>query len=273
MSLTESLPFSVSAAGPNTVSGVGNYYVEVLAHSSQHSAMTLYFLDSHSYSRDESKYKGYDWIQPDQVAWFESTASALKQQESHKKYSLIRVNMAFIHIPLPEYRDEGPGTEGAEIFGWKEGETKEDCTAPNYNSRFRDSLVNEGVSVVSCGHDHVNSHCILSRHTSPNPATPDSASHPLAHSTSKKDPALWMCYAGGSGFGGYGGGNWGSYHRRVRVFEFDTQDGKVTTWKRLECCGADMEEKKDMGVIVHYGKAVSPHVKPHHENVGVVGST
>lgn len=275
MSLTESLPFSVSHAGPASVSGVGNYYLEVLAHSSQHSAMTLYFLDSHSYTQDESHYKGYDWIKPDQIAWFESTARALKEQDSHKHYSLIRVNMAFIHIPLPEYRDEGPGTPEAEIFGWKEGETKEDCTAPGYNSHFRDSLVNEGVSIVSCGHDHVNSHCVLSRHTAPNPSSPDTAAdaeHP-AHSHSKKDPALWMCYAGGAGFGGYGGGNWGSFHRRVRVFEFDAQEGRVLTWKRLECCGTDMEEKKDLGVIVEASRAVSAHVKSHHENVGVAADT
>lgn len=151
MSLTTSLPFSLSAPGPNTISGTGNYYVEVLAHSSSHSALTLYFLDTHSYTPDESKYKGYDWIKLDQIKWFEDTAKALKETDSHKHYSLIRADMAFVHIPLPEYRDEGPGTPDAEIFGWKEGETKEDCTAPGYNSHFRDALVNEGVSVVSCG--------------------------------------------------------------------------------------------------------------------------
>lgn len=152
MSLTESLPFSVSSAGPNTIAGVGNYYVEVLASgSSKHSAMTLYFVDSHGYSPDESKFKGYDWIKPDQIRWFEDTSRTLKDTDAHKHYPLIRVNMAFIHIPLPEYRDEGPGAPGAEIFGWKDGETKESSTAPGHNSHFRDSLVNEGVSVVSCG--------------------------------------------------------------------------------------------------------------------------
>ena len=43
---------------------------------------------------------------------------------------------------------------------------------------------------------------------------------------------LWMCYAGGSGFGGYGG--YGGYVRRVRVWEFDMNEAKVVTWKRLE---------------------------------------
>lgn len=152
MSLTESLPFSLSSAGPNTIPGVGNYFVEVLAPgTSKHSAMTLYFMDSHGYSPDESKFKGYDWIKPEQIRWFEDNARLLKDADSHKHYSLIRVNMAFIHIPLPEYREEGPGTPNAEIFGWTEGETKETSTAPGHNSHFRDALVNEGVSVVSCG--------------------------------------------------------------------------------------------------------------------------
>lgn len=90
--------------------------------------------------------------------------------------------------------------------------------------------------------DHVNSYCALSRHKDA--------------SGQSSNPALWMCYAGGSGFGGYGGGNWGSYHRRVRVFELDTNEGRVSTWKRLECCDKDTEEKKDFGVIVAAGRAV-----------------
>ena len=63
MSLIESLPYSLSVAGPEEIDGVGNYYVEVLARgSSKHSALTLYLLDTHSYSPDEHNFKGYDWI-------------------------------------------------------------------------------------------------------------------------------------------------------------------------------------------------------------------
>jgi hypothetical protein len=73
----------------------------------------------------------------------------------------------------------------------------------------------------------------------------------------KQKPALWMCYAGGAGFGGYGGYN--GYIRRVRVFDFDMNDARITTWKRVEW-GADGETAKriDEQIIVDAGNPVAP---------------
>jgi len=141
MSLIETLPYSLSEAGPEDIDGVGNYYVEVLAHgSSKHSALTLYMLDTHAYSPDERAFKGYDWLKKNQIDWFKKTAQSLKKP--HEEYTHHHMDMAFIHIPLPEYRDESNDHLGA----WKEG-----VTAPGFNSGFRDALVEEGVLVVSCG--------------------------------------------------------------------------------------------------------------------------
>lgn len=224
MSLYENLPYSLSEAGPNTIEGVGNYYVEVLAHGgNKHSALTLYFLDSHSYSQDETHYKGYDWIKPNQISWFKTTAQNLK--DSHKHYTHIHLDMAFIHIPLPEY-----GIIDQDLVGtWKEP-----VTAPRFNTHFKDALVEEGIKVVSCGHDHVNDYCAMSKNQA------------------SGEGDLWMCYAGGSGFGGYGG--YGGYHRRVRVFEIDANVARITTWKRLEF--GDIGMKLDEQVIVEAGKVV-----------------
>lgn len=226
MSLTESLPFSLSEAGANTIEGVGNYYVEVLAHgNNKHSALTLYFLDTHGYSPDERQFRGYDWLKPNQIKWFKDTAQNLK--DAHKHYTHIHLDMAFIHIPLPEY-----AYKSNEIVGtWKEG-----VTAPGFNSHFKDALVEEGILAVSCGHDHVNDYCALSKN--------DKTSH----------PELWMCYAGGSGFGGYGG--YDGYHRRIRVFEIDANEARISTWKRLEY--GETEKRLDEQVIVDEGKVVSP---------------
>lgn len=225
MSLLQSLPYSLSEPGPNTIEGVGNYVVEVLAHGvNKHSALSLYFLDTHGYSPDERQYQGYDWLKPNQIKWFQDTANSLK--ESHKHYSHIHLDMAFIHIPLPEYAVKGQETVGT----WKEG-----VTAPAFNSHFRDALVEQGIKAVSCGHDHANDYCALS--------------------TNEKsgEGELWMCYAGGSGFGGYGG--YDGYHRRVRVFEIDTNKAQITTWKRLEY--GDTQKRLDEQVIVDEGKVVS----------------
>ncbi|KFY94720.1 hypothetical protein V498_03756 [Pseudogymnoascus sp. VKM F-4517 (FW-2822)] len=224
MDLIESLPYSISEAGPKELSGVGNYYVEVLARgSSKHSALTLYLLDTHAYTPDERTYQGYDWLKQDQIDWFKSTAQGLKK--AHREYTKVHMDLAFIHIPLPEYTGEHVKVVGK----YREG-----VTAPTFNSGFRDALVEEGILMVSCGHDHANDYCALSM---------------------QKDlPALWMCYGGGSGFGGYGGYN--GYHRRVRLFDIDMNEARITTYKRLEY--GETEKRIDEQIIVEGGKVVAP---------------
>ncbi|KAF2000232.1 phosphoesteras-like protein [Amniculicola lignicola CBS 123094] len=225
MSLYESLPYSLSEAGTTAIAGTGNYYVEVLAHgNNKHSALTLYFLDTHSYSPDEAHFKGYDWIKQNQIDWFKDTAKTL--QEPHKHYTHIHLDMAFIHIPLPEY-----GTQPKEEVV---GVWKEPITAPGFNTHFKDALVAAGVTAVSCGHDHVNEYCTMGKN----------------EKTGKGD--LWMCYAGGSGFGGYGG--WGVYHRRIRLFEIDANEARISTWKRVEY--GDTAKRVDEQVIVDGGEVV-----------------
>ncbi|KAI9762756.1 MAG: hypothetical protein M1835_007981 [Candelina submexicana] len=223
MSLTQSLPYSLSEPGPSDVDGVGNYIVEVLGRSSQESALTLYLLDTHSYSSDERKYKGYDWIKESQIEWFHQTAHGL--QKPHKKYPFLHMDLAFIHIPLPEYRNQSNTAVG----NWREPPT-----APGLNSGFKDALVDEGVVVVSCGHDHVNDYCMLEK-------------------SAEETPQLWMCYGGGAGFGGYAG--YGGYHRRVRFFDVDTNEARITTYKRLEY--GETEKRIDEQIIVESGKPVS----------------
>ena len=141
MTLVESLPYSLSKAGPEDVDGVGNYYVEILARGkSGHSAITLYLLDTHAYSPDERNFQGYDWIRQSQIDWFRETSQGLKRK--HKEYTHVHLDVAFIHIPLPEYRIP------EQYF---KGEWKEPPTAPLFNSGFRDALVEQGVVMVGCG--------------------------------------------------------------------------------------------------------------------------
>ncbi len=141
MSLTEALPFSLAEPGPSDIDGVGNYIVEVLARgTSTHSALTLYLLDTHGYSPDERQYRGYDWLKPNQINWFHETAQGLKK--AHQEYTHVHMDLAFIHIPLPEYRD---------MDNIRVGSYKETPMAPAFNSKFKDALVEEGVLLVSCG--------------------------------------------------------------------------------------------------------------------------
>lgn len=228
MAIMDGLPYSLSTAGPRDVEGVGNYYLEILSRGSGHtSAVTIYMLDTHSYSPEEKKYHGYDWLKQSQIDWFKSTSQGLKRK--HKEYSHIHMDLAFIHIPLPEYRN-------FDNLKWI-GNWTEASTAPAFNSNFKDALVEENVLMVSCGHDHVNDYC-------------------LPANNKQGQPALWMCYGGGAGFGGYAG--YGGYIRRMRLFELDMNEARIKTWKRLEWGSTeDLEKRWDEQIIVDAGKVVT----------------
>jgi hypothetical protein len=222
MAIMDGLPYSLSTPGPEDIDGVGNYIIEILGRgNTAHSALTLYMLDTHSYSPDERKFRGYDWVKQSQIDWFKTTAHSIKRK--HKEYAYHHMNLAFIHIPLPEYRNP----HGFPIVGnWSEPPT-----APGFNSGLMDALVTEDILMVNCGHDHVNDYCV-----------------PGANA--KGEPAMWMCYGGGAGFGGYGG--YGGYHRRIRMIEFDMNLARIKTWKRLEF--GDLDKRVDEQIVVDGGK-------------------
>jgi hypothetical protein len=62
-----------------------------------------------------------------------------------------------------------------------------------------------------------------------------------------------MCYGGGAGFGGYGG--YGGYHRRIRFFDIDMNEARITTYKRIEYGNeSELARKIDEQIIVEGGK-------------------
>ncbi|ODQ51425.1 Metallo-dependent phosphatase, partial [Saitoella complicata NRRL Y-17804] len=196
MKLLEGLPYSLSQAGPADIDGVGNYVITIPAANDDFPALTFYFIDTHKYSPDEKNQPGYDWIKQSQISWFnQEQAGRVEQKDTRHQLS-----MAFIHIPLPEYRMKS----NRFIGDWREPPT-----APTFNSGFQAALLDSGVNVVTAGHDHANEYCMID----------DQA-------------RLWMCYAGGSGFGGYGGYN--GFIRKLRIFDFDVEDGSISTYKRAE---------------------------------------
>mgnify|MGYP001187537586 FL=1 len=223
MKLASSLPYLVSALGPESVDGFGNYPVTVSKNGSKKIGAVFYLLDSHSRSKQPKTNPGYDWFKESQVDWLQMQASAKK--DTAKDNSLL--SMAFFHIPLPEYRNlEQP----------RVGQHKEGITAPKYHTGMREALGVAGVQVVSCGHDHANDYCLLDEQNK------DSDSKSL----------IWLCYGGGAGEGGYGG--YGGYIRRVRVFELDVNAKEIKSWKRAE---NNPDESFDEQTLVENGEVVT----------------
>lgn len=70
----------------------------------------------------------------------------------------------------------------------------------------------------------------------------------------KEQPALWMCYGGGTGFGGYAG--YGGFHRKIRMFDFDMNQASITTWKRTEY--GETDKRLEELILVDAGRPVAP---------------
>jgi hypothetical protein len=208
MAILQNLPFCLSEPGPADVEGVGNFYLEVLAPApSQLKLSTLYFLDSHG--QMPSKHNpDYEPIKESQIRWFIRTSQA--QRKTLKKHNNLYLSLAFQHIPLPEFGDGN--------LTLYTGGRREPTEAPMVNSHFFDTLVREGILAIGCGHDHLNDFCAL--------RTPQG--------DKIAQPSPWLCYGGGSGFGGYGSYDGKREYRRMRVWELNTATGHLGTWLRVE---------------------------------------
>lgn len=202
MTLAQSLPYSLTQTGPRDVEGVGNYVVTATLNGSDKNALALFFLDTHKYSPSPRFSRGYDWIRHLQLEFVEHQAAELL--ETLVDHPLA---MAFIHIPLPEYRNFGQPLVG---------QYREGVTAPNHNTHARTVLRKAGVQVVTSGHDHCNDYCL----------------NDAESQNTEDENHIWLCFGGGAGEGGYGG--YGGYIRRMRIFEIDVSKGDITSWKRAQ---------------------------------------
>ncbi|KAK6201079.1 Metallo-dependent phosphatase-like protein [Scheffersomyces amazonensis] len=225
MSLAASLPYSLAQLGPEDIDGFGNYVLTVEGPASHNPALSLFFLDTHAYSQNPKVTPGYDWIKENQLKWVEETHANMKK--AIDAYTHIHLSMAFFHIPIPEYRN---------LHQPFIGEQKEGITAPRYNTGARSILNKVGVKVVSVGHDHCNDYCLLD----------------IANKDSEEENKMWLCYGGGSGEGGYGG--YGGYIRRLRIYEIDSNNAEIKSWKRTE---QEPDQIVDTQILVTDGKVVN----------------
>lgn len=200
--LASKLPFSMFQLDPyhdtsDNTFGMGNYIHKVKDFEGRE-VVTLIFLDSHKYTSSGKTYRVYDYIKEPQLEYIKNNLGPATP-----------LSLAFFHIPLPEYVNidskSQPGTQNKFV-----GTVKEGVTAPRFNSGALKVFKDLNIQVVSVGHDHLNDYCLLD------------------DSFERK---TWLCYGGGTGEGGYGG--YGGTERRIRIYEIDTKDMSIHSWKRL----------------------------------------
>ncbi len=155
-------PHCLMQAGPEDVSGVGNYVVNVRKPGGEITE-SLFMLDSHSYT--DNDYFGilwkYDTFHEDQVKWYEDTVNALAEENG----GTAPKSLAFFHIPIPEFKEAYDkwaengfkDTDDVKYVCGDAGEHKTVVYASEHNYGFFDKVKELGsTQALFCGHDHLN---------------------------------------------------------------------------------------------------------------------
>jgi len=137
-------PYFVGEKGPDNIYGSGNYVLPVLGKKST-IATLLYCFDSNAYVQN-TLYGFYDWVHFDQVEWYRHQSQKYTEQNN----GIPLPALAFLHIPLPEYKEilDKPSTIGHH---------GEDIASPRVNSGLFGAFVDmRDVKGVFAGHEHDN---------------------------------------------------------------------------------------------------------------------
>lgn len=188
------LPGFVGEKGPEYLTGVGNYLLEVKSPGSGSVAALLYFWDSHAYSFSRDVVSDYDWIRFDQIAWYREQSKRYTLQNNGQPYPAL----AFFHIPFPEYAEikELPTTIG---------ERGEKVYSPLVNSGLFTSFIEmKDVMGTFTGHDHNNNYSGIYK-------------------------GIGLNYGQSSGYSGYG-----SIGKGARIIELHEGKRGYNTWVRSD---------------------------------------
>jgi hypothetical protein len=161
----ESYPHCVSKAGPEDISGVGNYVLPIYDAEGKRILFNVFGLDSHSGLREFKEEFGlpadmrifqpasftqssYDTVHFDQMMWYWQTSCAMEKHEGAKIPALM-----YMHIPLPEHGLVTMHRDDCEFEG---GQLEDVACAPLNGGLFSACLQRGDVKAIFCGHDHVN---------------------------------------------------------------------------------------------------------------------
>jgi 3',5'-cyclic AMP phosphodiesterase CpdA len=140
-------PYCMAEAGPESVSGVGNYTLQIgSSRAAQAPAAALYFFDTDCNAPDRERSGGRgEWIDRDKVDWYAGESARLA-----KLCGVPLPALAFFHIPLPEYVQLW---QTRTCYGYKNAEVR----CPALNVGLFAAMVKRGdVMGTFVGHDHSN---------------------------------------------------------------------------------------------------------------------
>lgn len=165
MKIYQSLPLCLAQAGPEDVSGVGNYVIPVYSSEKDEIKYNLWALDSQHMTRDYIENFGLDKdtqiVLPhpmndgsgdgtplfDQVMWYYNESRQAEKDNGGKIPGVM-----FMHIPIPEFLQISRNPEQCNAIGSK----RESCCATELNSGlFLAALQRGDIKGFFFGHDHL----------------------------------------------------------------------------------------------------------------------
>ncbi|KAK7687305.1 hypothetical protein QCA50_009810 [Cerrena zonata] len=246
----QEMPYSLVQTGPKDIHGVGNYVLKVWsADASKTHLLTLYFLDSGSYSKGWLDIGGlihgteYDWIHQDQIDWFlEESAriSAIERPftpdgtkdlgELWKRQSFDQVTpttrrlakpnaLMFFHIPLEEaYAAADVDSRTGKPLDVGNHDIEGPGNAKKQAGFFHKGILSAMETDHRAGGDAkevkvvANGHCHLTDNC-------------------RRVNGVWMCFGGGGSYSGYGKVG---FDRRFRIYDISDYGETIRTYKRTE---------------------------------------
>lgn len=154
----ETYEYCVSKAGPEELSGVGNYMLPIMSSDGKKVKFNVWGMDSHGGS---NQINGHNFIlpncfgvgsssdnsRPDQIAWYYNTSVALENYCGEKIPSII-----YFHQPLPEFNLIVRNPKETNM----DGEFREPVCGSELNYGLFGFAASRGDVVgMYCGHDHL----------------------------------------------------------------------------------------------------------------------
>lgn len=145
----ESYDYCISKAGPEDISGVGNY-VNGIYNKDGSLGAVIYCLDSGAYDTVNG---GYDYIKQDQIDWYKETSEKIQQYNGGVAVPAL---MAF-HIPLIENMHAFNSKDNTDVVLEYSGNKNEDICSSKTDTKLFETVLQRGdVKAIVTGHDHVN---------------------------------------------------------------------------------------------------------------------
>ena len=144
--ILEADPLFVGERGPEEISGVGNYVLEVKgSNGSDKTEALLYCFDSGDYTPSRKDFGYYGWFERNQIDWYMEQSSRYTAANGGTPVNAL----SFFHIALPEYKLIDPANRLGDFY--------EPICSPDLNTGMFQAMRYMGDMMGTfIGHDHAN---------------------------------------------------------------------------------------------------------------------